>query len=256
MKPAADKRAPMSAMKKLYWIRLIFRCAIFILCAVMWRAFPEEFDILQGMNFFRTISPLHLLWGIWMLDMFRQIVPVGRNLALGSRKLFGQYFRPACRKTDPAALRQYIINSSKSAFRVLLVWILLGAAIGGLYFIGILAAKDLFMFTAAFYVADLVCVLIWCPFRLMMKNRCCTTCRIFNWDHLMMFTPMLFIPGFYSRSLFIVSLTAWVIWELNVLRHPERFWEVSNEALQCRNCTEKLCAQYCRNASKERFNEK
>jgi len=27
--------------------------------------------------------------------------------------------------------------------------------------------------------------------------------------------------------------------------HPERFWWQSNETLQCVNCTDKLCTQYC-----------
>jgi hypothetical protein len=28
--------------------------------------------------------------------------------------------------------------------------------------------------------------------------------------------------------------------------YPERFWEISNIALQCSNCTDKLCTQYCK----------
>ena len=32
---------------------------------------------------------------------------------------------------------------------------------------------------------------------------------------------------------------------LCVMIYPERFWEHSNVALQCANCTDKLCTQYC-----------
>ncbi len=109
----------------------------------------------------------------------------------------------------------------------------------------VLTDPALFMITVFFYVCDLICVLIWCPFRLIMKNRCCTTCRIFNWDHLMMFTPMLFVRGFYSLSLILMSIAVWLVWELCVMMYPERFWEVSNTALSCANCTDKLCTQYC-----------
>ena len=65
-------------------------------------------------------------------------------------------------------------------------------------------------------MCDLICVLIWCPFRLIMKNRCCTTCRIFNWDHLMMFSPLIFMGGFFASSLVILSAVAWLVWELCV----------------------------------------
>ena len=72
----------------------------------------------------------------------------------------------------------------------------------------------LFLFTVFFYVCDLICVLIWCPFRLLMRNRCCTTCRIFNWDHLMMFAPMLFVRSFYAQSLLLMSLVVFIILKL------------------------------------------
>ena len=75
------------------------------------------------------------------------------------------------------------------------------AGIGALYYSGVLDRANLFMISVLFYVCDLICVLIWCPFRLIMKNRCCTTCRIFNWDHLMMFSPLIFLDGFFTRSL-------------------------------------------------------
>ena len=92
-----------------------------------------------------------------------------------------------------------------------------------------------------FYVCDLICVLIWCPFRLIMKNRFCTTCRIFNWDHFMMFSPLVFVGGFYSWSLFGLSLLALIVWEACVFMYPERFWEVSNLSLRCSECSDKLC---------------
>jgi len=61
----------------------------------------------------------------------------------------------------------------------------------------------------------------------------------------MMFTPMLFVKGFYAYSLIGMALVVWVAWELSVLLHPERFWSESNDMLKCANCTDKLCTQYC-----------
>ena len=180
-----------------------------------------------------------------MIDMLAQLMPIQKDLSIGSLKVFRQHFRPIREKINYEALKQHIHTATKAAFWVLVLWCALIAAIGALHAGGVLTSVHLFLITVVFYVCDLICVLIWCPFRLMMKNRCCTTCRIFNWDHLMMFSPLLFIPSFYAWSLFGMSLIVFIIWEGCILVHPERFWDKTNAALQCANCTDKLCTQYC-----------
>ena len=162
------------------------------------------------------------------------------------QKLFANHFRPIREKINYRALRSYIVSTTKAAYKVFLLWCVLIAAIGVLYSLGVIDQIGLFMISVLFYVCDLICVLIWCPFRLIMKNRCCTTCRIFNWDHLMMFSPLIVMRGFYARSLVLMAAAAWLVWELCVMMYPERFWEYSNAALQCCECTDKLCTQYCR----------
>lgn len=244
------RREPMSKIRKLYFTRLVARCIIFVLCVALWLGHRQSFQVLYGMEFFSRFSVLHLLWLIWVLDMLFQLIPAKRQIALGSQKLFRQRFRPIREKINRQALRAYIVSTSKAAYKVMVVWVAFGALQGLLYHRGILTREMLFLLSAAFYVCDLICVLIWCPFRLMMKNRCCTTCRIFNWDHLMMFTPLLFVPSFYSWSLCLLSIVVWCMWELSVLLYPERFWEQSNEALKCSNCTDKLCTQYCQKLRK------
>ena len=191
------------------------------------------------------------MWVIWIADMICQLVPAGRSVSLGSYKLFKQRFKPVLEKINYAALKEYILSTTKSAYKVMLLWLGLAAAIGWLYFTKVINRTVMFMITAAFSICDLICVLIWCPFRLLMKTRCCTTCRIFNWDHLMMFTPMIFVKSFYSWSLFFMSLLVFIVWELFVLMYPERFWEQSNDALKCANCTDKLCTQYCRKLTRK-----
>ena len=61
-----------------------------------------------------------------------------------------------------------------------------------------------------------------------------------------MFSPFLFVHSFYSWSLLGMAIAAWLVWELAILIHPERFWEGANAALTCASCTDKLCTQYCR----------
>ncbi len=235
----------MSRIRKLYFTRLIGRILILLLSFILYFTRPGTFAPLEGMRFFDGFSLMHLLWIIWMLDMLAQLMPIQKDLSIGSLKVFRQHFRPIREKINYEALKQHILAATKAAFWVLVLWCALVAAIGALHIGGVLTSIHLFLITVVFYVCDLICVLIWCPFRLMMKNRCCTTCRIFNWDHLMMFSPMVFIPSFYAWSLFGMSLIVFIIWEGCILLHPERFWDKSNAALQCANCSDKLCTQYC-----------
>ena len=236
----------MSETRKRYILRLIGRILVLGICGWACAVHPEWFAVLEGANFWKTFSPLHILWGVWVFDMALQIIPVKNKVPLGSQKLWESRFRPIRDRVNWEALRTYIINTTKAAYKVFILWCLLIAAIGLCYYRGPLGKTGLFMISTVFYVCDLICVLIWCPFRLMMRTRCCTTCRIFNWDHLMMFSPMIFMGGFYGMSLLGLSIAAWLVWELCIMLYPERFWEVTNVALRCSECTDKLCSQYCR----------
>ena len=234
-----------SPIRRRYIVRLIGRVLILIAGLVLCFLRPEIYDILDGWRFFDRISILHLLWLVWVGDMIEQLWPVGKNVALGSQKLFRNRFRPILERVSKEALKQHLVNAARSALWVMILWCGLIAVIGILHAANVIGDIGLFMITLVFYVCDLICVLIWCPFRLIMKNRCCTTCRIFNWDHLMMFSPLLFAGGFYCWSLLLLSITVWLVWEGCILIYPERFWEQTNAALQCANCTDKLCTQYC-----------
>ena len=89
----------------------------------------------------------------------------------------------------------------------------------------------------------MICILFFCPFQSwLMKNKCCVTCRIYNWDYAMMFTPLFFVKNGFTWSLLALSVALLIRWELTFYRHPERFSENTNAYLKCKNCTEKLCA--------------
>ena len=184
--------------------------------------------------------------------MVLQLIPVKTHISIGSQKVFESLFRPIKEKINYKNLKQYIKDTTKSAYKVMIIWILLTVVISILHLTGVIDTGVMILLSTFFYVCDLVCVLIWCPFRLIMKNKCCTTCRIFNWDHLMMFSPLIFVDGFYAKSLLWMSIGVFLLWEYRIMSYPERFWEGSNEALKCASCTDKLCSQYC---GKKRFEE-
>ena len=233
-----------------YILRLTGRCICLAVCILLLIFKPEDMAILEGLNFFGKFSIYHVIWIVWVIDMILQLIPVKDRIPLGSQKLFRLRFKPIRDKINYPALREYVISTTKAAYKIFIIWVALLSVLGILYFSGIIGNSILFIISVVFYVCDLICVLIWCPFRLIMKNKCCTTCRIFNWDHLMMFTPMIFIVGFYSVSLLVLAFAVWLVWEFCIMVYPERFWEYSNAALQCSQCTDKLCTQYCKKLRK------
>jgi len=251
-----SKASPMSKTRRLYFLKLVFRCLIFAICILLLIFKPEELSIIEQEKFFSRFSPLHILWAIWIVDMLLQIVPIKNSIPLGSQKHLKIRFKEIKEKINYKSLKEYVTTTTKSAYKVFVLWVLLLIVIGVLYYTGIINNKWLFMISVAFYVCDLICVLIWCPFRLIMKNKCCTTCRIFNWDHLMMFTPMFFMMSAFSTSLLLIAFAVWIVWEACFMIYPERFWENTNSSLKCSECTDKLCTQYCRKLRQGEKSEK
>lgn len=241
----------MSKTRRIYFLRLIGRTAVFIIAILLYIFDTNVFTVADGGEFFGKFSPLHILWALWMCDMVLQLIPVKSHISIGSQKVFESLFKPIKEKINYNNLKQYIKDTTTTAYKVMLIWIVLTVFISTLYLGGIIDTPMMILTATFFYVCDLICVLIWCPFRLIMHNKCCTTCRIFNWDHLMMFLPIVALNSFYSWSLVIFALVVWLVWELCVLIYPERFWENSNMALRCSECTDKLCTQYCRKLRKQ-----
>lgn len=239
-----------SKTRQIYFLRLFGRGIVFLFSILLYIFDKAEFEIVEGINFFSKFSILHILWGIWIYDMIIQLMPVRAHISIGSQKMFLKRFRPIKEKFNYKKLKNYVISTTKSAYKVFILWCTLICVIGLLYLTGVIDNADIVLISVFFYLADLICVLIWCPFRLIMKNKCCTTCRIFNWDHLMMFSPFFFIRGFYTHTLLVLAFVIWLIWELCIMMYPERFWEKTNKALTCAECTDKLCTQYCQKLRK------
>ena len=232
-------------LRKVYMGRFIGRCVTLVIGVLAYFFWQDQFAVLPGMAFFERLSLLHLIWCIWVADMLMQLIPLRVLVPLGSQKLFAQRFRSTEKADVQEALRAYTKDQNHRALWIAAVWGCLIAAIGVLYGMEIIDGNMLLLITVAFYVCDLICVLFWCPFRVFfLRNRCCTTCRIFNWDHLMMFSPLIFLKSFYAWSLILLSVLVVVVWEVEVYRHPERFWEGTNQNLKCGACTDKLCLRY------------
>lgn len=237
-----------------YIIKLVIRVSIFIsmflfylwnkplMCELM------TYPILQGIDFgelgplqiIKQIGPIHLLWMLFMLIMILHIFPT-EKLSMALRKSKEEHFQPV-ENYSQLELLKFVQNMNGRAWIVMLIWLSFNAIFGVLYLLDILDNADMLMLTVFFFLCDYICILFFCPFQTyIMKNRCCVNCRIYDWGHFMMFTPMLFIKNFFSWSLFFTSLVVLIHWELIYAKHPERFWFGSNKTIQCANCKDKTC---------------
>lgn len=126
---------------------------------------------------------------------------------------------------------------------VIIFWIVFNTAIGLLFEkFGIFGEHTALIWTLFYFLFDMICVVLWCPLQLvLMRNRCCTTCQIFNWDGIMTVTPLFPIFCWFSWILIFFAVVVLLRWELAFIRHPERFDERTNASLQCVNCRDKLC---------------
>ncbi|MDD3346799.1 hypothetical protein [Oscillibacter sp.] len=182
-------------------------------------------------------TPLLVLWLALMGSMVFRLFP-SRMESLGCQKEFARCFL----STGHTPGKAEIWPADRGALRVLALWAAVNALFFLLYWRGWVDGRFLVLLTGFYGVCDIVCILFFCPFQVwLMGNRCCTTCRIYNWDYLMLCTPLLALPGFYARSACLLAAVIFFRWELSYRLHPERFFESGNASLQCSACQEHLC---------------
>lgn len=227
-------------MMKRYLFNLAFRVLVF--CGACAAYVYDKVFLTSTMSrpVLWRIAPLHILWLIFMITMLLHIFPT-KKLTMALRKAEGEEYLPP-EAYGQLELYQFVQDQNIKAWRVMLCWLFFNAIFGILYLLKIIDNTDLLMLTIFYYLCDYICILFYCPFQhLIMKNRCCVNCRIYDWGHFMMFTPMLFIRDFFSWSLFFTSCVVLIHWEIIYAKHPERFWYGSNQRLQCASCSDKTC---------------
>lgn len=224
---------------KFYLLKFSFRVAIFVATFILYIRHRTWLIRFMQEPFFLHFTPFHILWIIFMGLMILHLIPNNR-LSMAWRKARENVYRPI--PYDRLELLERVQKMNIGAWKVLLVWLSFNAVFAALYLTGVIKAGDLLMLTVFYFLCDYICILFYCPFQsVLMHNKCCINCRIYDWGHFMMFTPMLFIKNFFSWSLFFTSCIVVIHWEIQYARHPERFWEGSNKTLQCATCKEKTC---------------
>ncbi|MCL2236191.1 MAG: hypothetical protein FWB98_07110, partial [Defluviitaleaceae bacterium] len=179
---------------------------------------------------------LWLVWGVLAWGMLFRLIP-NKKIPIGARKHNPCSHNPSHGGQKPA-------NIHKGAVAVALFWLAcVSAAVFVMRLTGFLNPQTMIILTLALLVLDIAFILFYCPLqRWFMKNHCCTTCRIYNWDYLMIAAPLVIFPSFFSISLVILAVAVVVRWETALISHPERFSAKTNKNLRCSACTDKLCS--------------
>ena len=229
------KRKRISVISAIHYFRLAYRSVLFLLLLGNYilyriRAGKETLSILEA----RPVIIL-VTWAIFAVEMVMRFFP-SRFESAGCQK---QFRRNYIKSGDTSIA----VQDNNATVLVALIWIVFNGLIGGLKMLELIDDGILILICSAYSVCDMICILFFCPFQTwLLKNKCCGTCRIYNWDYAMMFTPLFFIRKSYAWSLLALSVALLIRWEITFYRYPEWFAENTNEFLQCKNCREKLCA--------------
>lgn len=220
----------------MHYSKFVLRSLLFAVCTIIYIYSRVHGD---DPSYVFLESYPHVIWlisGIFTMEMCFRFFPSGLE-SRGCQKQFAVNYKPRNSGEAPRT------DKETGTVAVLISWLALNTAVALLYYFGIIDQGILILISLAYAVCDMICILFYCPFQtLMMKNKCCGTCRIYNWDFIMMFTPCIFIDHPAAKLLLAFAAVLCIEWEIIYKLHSERFAENTNAFLSCENCTEKLCS--------------
>lgn len=230
----------LSKITSLHYVKLVYRSLLFIAGVVLYAIIRTSGDSLDFNRFIPTnfgteTILLIVVWLVYMVEMVLRLFP-SKHESMGCQKQFGRNYR----STGKSEVK---LVSWKRTFLTASAWLALNGAIGALYYLNIIDTGILLLVSLAYGICDMVCILFFCPFHAwFFKSRCCSDCRIYNWDFAMMFTPFVFVlNSWFTIPLFALSMIILLRWEITLKVHPERFSRNTNKCLDCSQCPEKLC---------------
>ena len=208
---------------------------VFLIISLIFAIFYKD-DISIFKNYILPVIYIYFIY-----DSMTVLIPIPKAY-LPSIK----HFKKNYTETKDYDKNKLVLIKRDNNIRALITFILY---FGALSILGVIYLKFDFIEDIYIYIiflllnlGDYVCILFWCPFRsIILKNNCCFTCRITNWDRLMKFYILIFIPNIYTLTLVSLGILIFIIWEYTHQIHPERFYSISNDTLCCKSCNETLC---------------
>ena len=229
------KKIKLSKISAMHYVKLIKRMALLVLGVVLYvvgyKANADAtFGGLAGYKWYMVLVGV-----ILFVETAMRLYPLPIE-SMGARKHMKKYYKPTTKDAVPD------LPTWKQTFAIAAAWTALNGVFAFLYYTGVIDAGVLVLISVAYSICDMICILWFCPFQAwFLKNRCCASCRIYNWDFFMMATPLIFVPHPFAGVLVLLSVAVLVCWEVSYHRHPKRFSARTNACLSCGACQEKLC---------------
>ena len=217
-----------------HYVRLFIRIVIFLILLYQY-VFHK---VIEGLDIFdsATIQEIAIIviFIMFIIEMALRFFPSPVE-SPGCQKQFRRNYI----KTGKTNI---VIEDNNGVVLVALLWVGLNAVLGMLHSFEIFDDGIMILIASFYSICDLICILFFCPFQSwILHNKCCATCRIYNWDYAMMFTPLFFIKQWYGWVLLGMAFILALRWEITFYKYPERFSAETNGYLDCANCKEKLC---------------
>lgn len=225
----------MSLIMNTHYFRLVYRSILF-LCMLVGFIRNHFFNAGRSMIHIFDEKPviMIIIWCVFAFEMTLRFFP-SRYESPGCQKQFRRNYQKSG-KTE------LVVEDNNAAVLAGLLWLVLNSIFGAFHMMGMLDDDFMLLLCCAYSVCDIICILFFCPFQTwFFRNKCCSTCRIYNWDYAMMFTPLFFVKRLYAWTLLALALGLLFRWEITFFKYPERFSVSTNDYLQCSNCKEKLC---------------
>ncbi|MBA4417187.1 MAG: hypothetical protein C0392_04660 [Syntrophus sp. (in: bacteria)] len=167
------------------------------------------------------------------------------NRKISSGKIYKKHYadRGITTPAKEEKLRAFRTRTNRGALLTALYWTIVILVTGALYYVHLFRKLDIFLVVIFFVFMDQFCTSVWCPFQWLIGNKCCNSCRINNWGYLMAFAPLLYLPSFWTYSILFLSAALVVQWEYLFHKFPERFFELYNANLMCKNCGKKCASR-------------
>lgn len=230
---STKRKIKLSKVSSFHYFRLTYRSILFIYTLIWYITSRMNGNNITIRNVEGNML-LNFIWLLFFVEMVMRFFPSNLE-SPGCQKQFKKNYHPTGR-TD------VVLHDNNAVMIAALAWISLNGIFGWMYMLRIIDEGILLLICLAYSICDMICILFFCPFQTwILKNRCCVSCRIYNWDYAMMFTPLFFIPSVYTWSLLVAAIILMIRWELTIWHYPERFSENTNDYLKCANCSEKLC---------------
>lgn len=216
-------------------IKKLFSKALFFFVVFGLYTFdPKLFQKVFHLKVFH-VPVYQIAWAGLMIEMLFVLVP-RLNKYVSCGKCYNHHHEPVDTYKEEH-LDNYMNKYNRRAAFTFILWMVFIGLLSLMYYLDFFKEVHIVLFVVFLYFLDYCFITIWCPFKaFLIKNKCCSSCRIYNWGHAMIFSPFIMIHSFWTYSLLALAVIIMLYWEYAVRKYPERFSEITNQNLQCHNC--------------------